>query len=188
MPVAALCERVDREAFADCGSCGHPWGLHVVGSGLPAHRSCLTYCRCPGYAVPTGAVEPVGNVSGVLVVAARGLLRARAAAGGSEDGRTAMIARVILTLDLTDTQLAAARRRAALLDALNLGSHDLEESYSPSLALARILASDENVVAQLIPAYTEGYTAEPEEPPPATRFTADERAAFPGLPEEPSDG
>jgi hypothetical protein len=73
------------------------------------------------------------------------------------------IARVVLTLDLTDEQLAAAQLRAARLDALNLGSDDPPESYSPSLALARVLASDENVVAQLIPSFTDGYTAEPEE-------------------------
>jgi hypothetical protein len=68
---------------------------------------------------------------------------------------------VLLTFDLTDEQLARARERAALLDRLNLGADDPPESYSPALALSRVLASDENVVVQLIPSYTDGYTAEP---------------------------
>ena len=70
-------------------------------------------------------------------------------------------ATVFLTLDLTEEQLSRARARAALLDRMNLGSDDPPESYSPSLALARVLASDENVVAQLIPSFTGSYTAEP---------------------------
>lgn len=70
---------------------------------------------------------------------------------------------VLLTLGMTDEQLATARRRAHMLDALNLGTEDAPESYSPSLALARILASDEFLVTQLIPSYSDGYTAVPQE-------------------------
>ncbi len=72
-------------------------------------------------------------------------------------------ATVLLSFDLDDEQLQRARERAAELDQGNLGTTDPPEWYTPSLALARILASDDEVVGQLIPAYTDGYTAQPRE-------------------------
>jgi hypothetical protein len=64
MPVAALCERADREAYPDCATCGHPWGLHVIGAGPPVGLSCLTYCGCRGYAAPPAAVSPWNTCPG----------------------------------------------------------------------------------------------------------------------------
>lgn len=68
---------------------------------------------------------------------------------------------VTLTFDMTDEQIAAAQKRAAELDHRNLGTDDPPESYSPELAMARILASDENITHPLCSQYTDGYTAEP---------------------------
>jgi hypothetical protein len=73
-----------------------------------------------------------------------------------------MIARVVLTFDVDEEQLARARARASDLDAGNLGTDDPPESYSAELALARILASDDELLPHLIPAYTDGFTAVPE--------------------------
>lgn len=70
------------------------------------------------------------------------------------------VARVVCEFWLDDEQLARAQARARELDLGNMGEAD--EHYSPSLAMARIVASDDVVVPTLIPAYTEGYTAEPE--------------------------
>ena len=69
-------------------------------------------------------------------------------------------ASVLVTFDMTDEQLIAARRTAAQLDALNLGSEDPPEAYSAAEALARILATYPGVTGALIPRFTEGYTAE----------------------------
>lgn len=71
------------------------------------------------------------------------------------------VARVVLEIDHDAEQLERVQRRAAELDAGNLGTTDAPESYSAALAFARVLASDERLTPEMIPAYSVGYTAEP---------------------------
>ncbi|MDN5758693.1 MAG: hypothetical protein L0H59_09190 [Tomitella sp.] len=44
LTVADLCDRWDRQHFADC-ACGHPWGVHGDGA------TCQAYCACQAYTV-----------------------------------------------------------------------------------------------------------------------------------------
>lgn len=97
---------------------------------------------------PAGEGDPPGSGTG-------------AAESGSEEAGATATVRLVFELDAD--QLERARRRAALLDRFNLGVDDAPESYTPSLALARILASDGNVVMTLMDVYTSGWTAEPVE-------------------------
>lgn len=72
-------------------------------------------------------------------------------------------ATVTLNFEMNDEQVKAAQERAALLDSLNIGGTDAPSDYTPSQAMARILASDEHVTHPLCSRYTDGYTAEPVE-------------------------
>lgn len=80
-------------------------------------------------------------------------------------------ATVLVTFEYDAEQLARVRRRAAELDAGNLGTDDPPESYSPALAFARILATDDEIVSAIFghrapgvdETITTSYTAEPQE-------------------------
>ena len=61
---ASLCDRADREAFPDCARCGHPWGLHTSGGGLPQTQHCYAYCGCMGYVAPDHGKTPWGTCPG----------------------------------------------------------------------------------------------------------------------------
>ena len=70
------------------------------------------------------------------------------------------VAAVLVVAELTEEEAVANAAAAAALDEHNLG--DAAVSYTPSEALARIIASEDGVVGEMMTFAPAGYTAEPQ--------------------------